>query len=188
MECPEREGSQDGHSSHWREAHYMIGKSAIAAQMKDGLRRLARSVVVISTRDPARRYAMTATAVTELSLDPPSLLICVNRGATMFRPLEAGAGFCVNVLERRQEEISAACSGKLGGEDRFQVGKWAQSPVLAVPYLTDAQVCFVCRNERSLVHGTHGLFIGEVLEVHVRGQIDPLIYMDGGYNSILRRA
>lgn len=163
----------------------MIEKSAIAAQMRDGLRRLARSVVVISTRDPLRRYAMTATAVTELSLDPPSLLICINRGATIFGPLNGGADFCVNVLERQQEEISAACAGQLGGEDRFGIGTWAESAD-GVPYLADAQVCFICRSEKSLIHGTHGMFIGQVHEVHVRGEIDPLIYMDGTYSSIHR--
>lgn len=162
--------------------------SAVSAKMKEGLRRFARSVVVISTRDAERRYAMTATAVTELSLDPPSLLVCVNKGATMFGPLNDGADFCVNILDRQQENISAACSGKLNGEDRFCVGFWDESQPFGVPYLADAQVSFICRNEKRLQHGTHGLFIGHVLEVHSREGVDPLIYMDGGYSAISRLA
>ena len=50
----------------------------IAVQMRDALRRLAKAVVVITVRHDGQRYAMAATAVSELSMDPPSLLICVN--------------------------------------------------------------------------------------------------------------
>lgn len=159
---------------------------SVAGQMKEGLRRFARSVVVISARDRERRYAMTATAVTELSLDPPSLIICVNQAATMFGPLSVGASFCVNILDKVQQDISIACSGSLGGEERFGVGRWEESQ--GVPYLCDAQVSFICRNDRSLVHGTHGLFIGQVLEVHSRSGTDPLIYMDGRYGSLAQPA
>lgn len=166
----------------------MIEGVMVAEQMKAELRRLARSVTVISTRDQHRSYAMTATAVTELSLDPPSFLVCVNKAAAMFAPLADGANFSINVLDRQQQDISAACSGKVGSEDRFQLGNWAVSRTLEIPYLADSQVSFVCRADRNLTYGTHGLFIGEVVEIHSSGVIDPLIYVDGAYHAqALRR-
>ncbi len=61
------------------------------------MRRLARSVTVISSAHDGRRYSMSATAVDSLSTDPPSLLICINR------------------------------SGRLKGEARFTTGDWHTS-------------------------------------------------------------
>ena len=156
--------------------------SEIAAALRVGLRGLAKAVTVISCCDGSRRYAMTATAVNELSMDPPSMLICVNRSASLFGPLVDGAHFCINVLQASQAEISALCSGKARGEARFAVGSWRSSS-LGPPYLLEAQSSFVCRNVSKLEFGTHGIFVGQVEQVYMREQNDPLVYMDGRYGA-----
>jgi flavin reductase (DIM6/NTAB) family NADH-FMN oxidoreductase RutF len=155
----------------------------IGVQMRAGLRRLAKAVVVITAQHEGQRYAMAATAVSELSMDPPSLLICVNRTASIHAPLSAGADFCLNILHSSQEAISAVCSGKEKGEVRFQQGAWAKSKG-GLPYLEDAQACFMCRNDRVIDYGTHTIFIGVVDEVLTRGAVDPLVYVDGRYTTI----
>ena len=152
-------------------------------RMRDGLRRLAKAVVVITCEHGGTRYAMAATAVSELSMEPPSLLICVNRTASLYAPLSSGANFAVNILHSSHETVSAACSGKLKGEARFEQGQWARSS-LGPPYLEDAQASFVCRNDRQVDHGTHGIFIGEVVDVLSHGAVDPLIYVDGRYTVV----
>src|SRR4051794_37291773 len=91
----------------------------IAAALRIGLRGLAKAVTVISCCHGGKRYAMTATAVNELSMDPPSMLICVNKSASLYRPLNEGANFCINILQACQVDISAQCSVKARGEDRF---------------------------------------------------------------------
>jgi len=153
-------------------------------RMRDALRRLAKAVVVITCEQGGTRFAMAATAVSELSMDPPSLLICVNRTASLYAPLSGGANFAVNILHSSHETVSAACSGKLKGEARFEQGQWARSS-LGPPYLEDAQASFVCRNERQVDYGTHGIFIGEVVDVLSHGDVDPLIYVDGRYAVVL---
>lgn len=155
----------------------------IGLQMREALRRLAKAVVVITCRHEGQRYAMAATAVSELSMDPPSLLICVNRTASLHAPLSTGADFCVNILHSSHETISAACSGKLKGEARFEQGRWATSEI-GLPYLEDAQASFVCRNDRQVEYGTHGIFIGQVVEVMNHGPVDPLVYVDGRYTVV----
>lgn len=154
----------------------------IAAALRVGLRALAKAVTVISCRHGSRRYAMTATAVNELSMDPPSMLICVNKAAALFTPLAEGADFCINILRASQAEISAICAGKVRGEARFEVGSWRDSP-LGPPYLQEAQASFVCRNVSKVEFGTHGIFVGEVKQVYMREQKDPLVYMDGRYGE-----
>lgn len=152
----------------------------VAARMKEGLRRLAKAVVVITTRDRTQRYAMAATAVSEVSMEPPSLLICVHRRSAIHAALADGADFCVNILHSSQETISAACSGQLKGEIRFERGAWTENAA-GLPYLEDAQANFMCRNDRTVEYGTHTIFIGVVEDVRTSGAVDPLIYVDGRY-------
>lgn len=153
----------------------------LAVQLRDGLRRLAKAVVVITCRHEGQRFAMAATAVSELSMDPPSLLVCVNRTASLHEPLAQGADFCVNILHRGHSGISAACSGKARGEARFATGEWGAMPD-GCPVLENAQASFYCRNEReTMSYGTHRIVIGRVEAVRIAGEVDPLVYADGRY-------
>ena len=158
------------------------GNIEIAAALRTGLRGLAKAVTVISCCHDSERYAMTATAVNELSMDPPSMIICVNKTASLYHALAAGADFCINVLHTSQADISTLCSGKAKGEARFAVGSWCSS-TLGPPYLQGAQSSFICRNVNTLEFGTHGIFVGQVEEVYMRDRNDPLVYMDGRYGA-----
>lgn len=152
----------------------------VAAALRKGLRSLAKAVVVITCQQDGQRHAMTATAVSELSMDPPSMLICVNKMASLFAPLSQGTDFCINILAAHQADISSLCAGKEKGEARFTIGDWRQS-ALGHAYLADAQASFFCRNAAKMEYGTHGVFIGEVFEVIDLSPINPLVYMDGRY-------
>lgn len=155
----------------------------IALQMRDGLRRLAKAVVVITTRHEGQRHAMAATAVSELSMSPPSMLICVNKTASIHPILAAGAPFCINILHAAQMHVSRACSGAMKGEARFEIGEWAET-ALDIPRLVQAQASFVCRNDMQTEYGSHSIFIGEVKEVFTDGVVDPLVYVDGRYTQV----
>lgn len=158
---------------------------SVAEQLRNGLRRLGKAVVVITSWHEDRRWAMTATAVSELSMDPPSLLVCVNRTASLHGPLTAGAHFCVNILHADQLSVSQACSGAVKGEERFREGRWG-SGACGTPYLRDAQASFFCEYATHIDFGTHAVVIGTVREVDCTGDVDPLIYLDGGYARAVR--
>ena len=158
-------------------------QAEIAEALRLGLRRLAKAVAVITCSHEGRRYAMAATAVSELSMDPPSLLLCVNRSASLYAPLSAGADFAVNILASDHAEICAVCAGKAKGEERFGVGDWGEFPG-GCPRLEDAQASFFCRNSKAIDYGTHHIVIGEVGQVTISGQVDPLIYADGQFSRL----
>ena len=158
----------------------MVDKDELAEMTKEGLRRLGKAVVVITSQFEGQRYAMAATAVSELSMDPPSLLICVNKSASIHPVLDAKANFCINILSSAQERLSRLCSGESKGEARFSEGHWKDASNGA-PRLVDAQACFVCTNSDSFEFGTHSVFVGLIETVHVFGDVDPLIYLSGNY-------
>jgi flavin reductase (DIM6/NTAB) family NADH-FMN oxidoreductase RutF len=158
----------------------MQSRETARLQMRDALGRLAKAVVVITCHHEDRRLAMAATAVSEFSLDPPSLLICVNRNASLFAPLAAGADFCVNILHSSCETFSVSCEGNFKDEAQLEQSGWALSKP-NLPYLKDTEPSFVCRNEMHIDYGTHGVFIGEVVGVMNRAPVDPLVYVDQRY-------
>lgn len=155
----------------------------VAIQTRLALRRLAKSVAVITTCWQGQRYAMTATAVEGLSLDPPSMLVCMARTASLAPPLTAAAPFAINLLARHQEDIAARGGAPWQGEERFALGQWGTAPD-APPVLADAQASFLCTPAARMEYGTHLIVVGRIDAVRIAGEIDPLIYLDGCYAGV----
>lgn len=143
------------------------------------MRRLATTVHVVTCRYGKQRFGMTATAVLSVCNDPPAMLACVNSSASLFEPLGAGERFCINLLRQGQEDVAAAFSGGLAGEERFQIGEWSIKD--GVPYLVDGQASIFCQVRQTTKFGTHGLFIGTVFDVITADEVRPLLYQDGKF-------
>ena len=125
---------------------------------------------------------MTATAVNAMSMQPPSMIVCVNRAAAFHAAISAAASFAINILHRNQVEISMGCGGKARGEERFGLGAWGEED--GVPVLTDAQARIVCAKEARFDYGSHTIFVGRVTSIGIHGEVDPLIYVDGQYTGL----
>ena len=150
------------------------------SELKAALRKLAKAVVVVTTKHAGTRYAMSATAVSEISLDPPTMLVCINRTASI-HPAVAGSGrYCLNILHHSDREIAQLCGGGARGEDRFNVGDWIDTET-GCPRLANAEAAVVCKVIQSTSVGTHDIVVGEVEEVFVSETAEPLIYVDGRY-------
>jgi flavin reductase (DIM6/NTAB) family NADH-FMN oxidoreductase RutF len=152
----------------------------LRASFKLAMRRFPAAVAVITSADRTRRHGMTATAVTSLSVDPPSMVVCVNQASLLHEIMLVARRFCVNLLRRDQIALSAAFSGALPPETRFGLGEWGVSPD-GVSDLETAQVNIFCRKATAVPYGTHTIFIGEAERVNVNDPIDPLIYQDATY-------
>jgi flavin reductase (DIM6/NTAB) family NADH-FMN oxidoreductase RutF len=142
------------------------------------MRRLAATVCVITCRDSdERRYGMTATAVTSLSLTPVSLLVCVNRSSDFYQRLTRADAFCVNVLSETQAEQCRVFGSRRHLDERFKVGSWSDDPY-GPPVLADAQANLICAPDASFDYGTHSIVIGRVRRVLLGNAVAPLIYLD----------
>lgn len=150
---------------------------------KLALRRLAKTVAVITTSWQGSRMAMTATAVEGLSLDPPSMLVCVNQSASLSAPLAGNAKFAINLLGSTHSRLPARCSAPWKGEDRFAEGEWHMRDA-DVPVLSDAQATFLCSPDRLVPYGTHLIVVGKIESVWVPEPLDPLIYADGALHLL----
>jgi flavin reductase (DIM6/NTAB) family NADH-FMN oxidoreductase RutF len=158
----------------------------VGEQLRVALRGLARAVMIVTSFQEGTRYAMSATAVSEMSWDPASMLVCINRAASIYAPLKAGAPFSLNILHDDQTDLAINCSGRLKGEDRFQRGQWIHG-ALGVPQLVGAQSTIACRNAGHLDYGTHSVFVGDVIDVVLSSNPSPLIYLDGRFLRAISR-
>ena len=147
---------------------------------KSAMRRLAATVTIISTGDvQGCRFGMTATAITSVSMEPPSLLVCVNRSASIHDPLSVRGRFCINVLGTSHEDHCLDFSGRQSGEGRFSRGRWQTA--CGIPYLVGGQASIFCDVDQRIAYGSHTIFIGRVIRCLVRGESEPLIYVNGQF-------
>jgi flavin reductase (DIM6/NTAB) family NADH-FMN oxidoreductase RutF len=153
----------------------------LAEQLRLAMRRQAASVCVVTGVDAGyQRHAITVTSITSLSMNPPALLVCINQWASIYEPLMAGQGFCVNILAADQQLIADNCSRGGRSDDQFSAGIWLSGPG-GLPYLQGAQATLFCENDKSICYATHTIFIGRVHHVLLHGEVAPLIYLNGGY-------
>jgi flavin reductase len=155
------------------------GQAAVASAFRSSMRRLAGGVALVTTRQGERAYGMVMTAVMSLSMEPPALVLAVNRTASLHDPLQAGAPFCVNLLKHGSEEMCRAFYA-LPSEQRFSVGEWAEGPGGA-PYLADAQAVICCQVGPIHAFGSHSLVVGLVTDAWAETEVAPLIHLDGAY-------
>lgn len=153
----------------------------LSDSFRQAMRRVASTVNVISLCVEGEAMGITATAVSPISMDPPSLLVCINQAASVHGSMGDVTHFCVNVLHRDQEGVARIFADRRFHAERFAAG-W-DNDCVRPPRLIDAQASILCRRIDHHQFGTHSIFIAVVEDVAVRESIDPLVYLDGRYVS-----
>nr|Q8KI76.1 RecName: Full=Flavin reductase (NADPH); AltName: Full=Flavin dependent oxidoreductase; AltName: Full=Flavin:NAD(P)H reductase [Lentzea aerocolonigenes]QTU90780.1 reductase [Cloning vector pTU3-A-RebFHOD_VioCDE_KanR]AAN01214.1 flavin dependent oxidoreductase [Lentzea aerocolonigenes]CAC93720.1 putative flavin reductase [Lentzea aerocolonigenes]BAC10680.1 putative NADH oxidoreductase [Lentzea aerocolonigenes]BAC15756.1 flavin reductase [Lentzea aerocolonigenes] len=131
-------------------------------------------VAVITAIDEAGTpHGMTCTSLTSVTLDPPTLLVCLNRASGTLHAVRGGR-FGVNLLHARGRRAAEVFSTAV--QDRFGEVRWEHSDVTGMPWLAeDAHAFAGCVVRKSTVVGDHEIVLGEVHEV-VREHDLPLLY------------
>jgi len=143
------------------------------------MRGITSTVTVVSAKNGENKQAMTATSVASLSLDPPSMLVCINHEASIHEVMKEGLGFCINILSLGQENLADICSIKEKEEQRFLEGNWSE--LENIPYNSDSQSNLFSNCVQAIQNSTHTIYVGEVTKVINKNTFDPLLYKDGNY-------
>lgn len=147
---------------------------------REAMRHVAATVYAVTTSYEGRDYGILATAVSSLSFDPPSLLACINRDASLHEPLAKAERFCINILGLNNRDVAEHFM--IPTHERFVVGKWEKHH--GVPVLANAQSSLICKVADRHEFGTHTIFIGELIEANHRDDATPLTYFDRNYIDI----
>lgn len=160
------------------------GESA-ADEFRGAMRELAGAVSVISCGEGERRAGFTATSVSSLSADPPTLVVCVNRSSSSWPTLRDARSFGVNILSASHRELAHRFAGRTGAEgaERYEGGHWITLSTGA-PLLSDALAAFDCSVEEIIERHSHAIVIGRIEAVRRRGGGGALVYWRGDYDQL----
>lgn len=160
--------------------------AAHAAQLspeafRDAIGHFASGVTVITAAHGGRRFGSTASAVSSLSLEPPMLLVCLNRQSATGRAVAEAGHFAVNVLAQDQGELARRFASR--ADDKF-AGLEVTADERGVPLLADALAHYECRVAEHVTGGTHSVFLAEVHAVRTREGEAPLAYFRGEFGRL----
>lgn len=147
------------------------------------LGRFASGITVVTTVDAkGHDYGMTVSAFASVSLDPPLVMACIARDASVYSAFEAATQFVINVLADDQEALSRRFAGPTW--DRF-AGLGYHRAENGAAILHDVLAWMEARIVARHDAGDHLILIAQV----ERGQLEehrPLLYYRGGYAQLER--
>jgi flavin reductase (DIM6/NTAB) family NADH-FMN oxidoreductase RutF len=155
---------------------------ALTDHFRQAMRSVASAVYLITSRGDEGDVGMTATAACSLSFDPMSVLICVNRSASIMRTLETSQRFVLNILSSADAGVATAFGSPAGRADRFAGGDWYDLD--GMPALKTSLSSISCDIASGMDFGTHRIFAGTVRHVDNRAGLSELLYCNGGFRSL----
>lgn len=146
----------------------------------EAMSRAVTGVTIVTTDGPAGQAGMTVSAMSSVSADPPTLLVCVNARSRTRTAIERNGVFCVNILGSSQAAVADCFAGRTANAtDRFAVGDWRPC-TSGAPGLDGAVVRFDCRVQLSAAVATHTVYFGQVIEATF-DDCEPLLYWQRQY-------
>jgi flavin reductase (DIM6/NTAB) family NADH-FMN oxidoreductase RutF len=137
-------------------------------------------VTVVTTGGEAGLHGLTANAIASLSLNPPLVLVAIDKGAHSLEYLKKNRCFAVNILRLDQEETSRRFATP--GPKDFTGIKLATAST-AAPILSDCLAFVDCRVVEIFPGGDHEIFVGEIVAGEYHGG-EPLLYFAGSYRRL----
>jgi flavin reductase (DIM6/NTAB) family NADH-FMN oxidoreductase RutF len=152
--------------------------------LRDVLGRFATGVTVVSTGG-AVPQGMTANSFTSVSLEPPLVLVCVNRRSAIHRTVLENKTFTISVLSADQEHLARyfADHSRPRGENEFSNVGWSPGPSTGAPILHGALCWLECSLAAAHDGGDHSIITGTVLASGSRADCEALIFYRGGFHG-----
>ncbi|MGH2342488.1 flavin reductase family protein [Segnochrobactraceae bacterium EtOH-i3] len=153
-----------------------------AGLFKATFRRLVGGVSVITTGSGANRTGLTATSVSALSAEPPTLTVNINRTSSTWDVLAREGRFGVNFIGADQKAVAERFSGfgGLKGADRYQGADWTTA-LTGAPLLVGALAALDCEVEEAIERHSHVILIGRIRATLLGDGTGALLYGEGGY-------
>ena len=144
----------------------------------------ASGVTVIATGRDGDYHGMTASSFASLSLEPPLVLVCVDRAAATLPFLQRTGAFSVNILADSQAEISRQFAAKDSPQAHGLEGVGYRLGEGGVPVIEDCLAYFECRVGQQYDGGDHIIFVGEVIGGGLGAAAEHLLYYRGAYRTL----
>ncbi len=155
----------------------MISKN----EFRQALARFPSGVTVVTTKDKAGQlHGITVSAFSSVSLEPPLVLVCVDKTTGSHPAFEFGGTFVVNILGEEQARLSDHFASPVA--DKFEGIDYLKT-TNGVPILENALVNLECRLVSMYEGGDHSIFVGEIQDAIIKDG-KPLLYFQGDYRTL----
>jgi len=150
-----------------------------ALDLRRLMSRWTTGVAIVTSSDEAGPRGATTNALTSLSLDPPLVLVALDRRSNTLRAVQESERFCVNVLTAGQEELARRFATKASGQEKL--AGVPHELAQGMPVLEGVLAWLVCALEQELDGGDHAILVGRPLEAGGDQDAQPLVFFDGRY-------
>ena len=158
----------------------MTPQAPSAQEFRRAMRHFPTGVTVVTSLREGEPRGVTVTAFASVSLEPPMVLICINREARSYLYISTSKIFCVNILAGDQRALAERFAGKIR-ERQFE-GVEYEVDTTGAAVLRGAVSHLDCEVAQEHSAGSHSIFIGRVLSCVSRpGR--PLGYYNGTYHD-----
>ena len=151
-------------------------------EFRRALGSFATGVSVVTCQVGERTHGITINSLTSVSLDPPLILICVDKKAIAHDMIPESGHFAVNILTEQQREISDYFAYRLALDPIHELRDVPYHPGVTGAPLIDGALAYVeCRLAERIPGGDHTIFLAQVLSVEVASEANPLLFHRGKY-------
>lgn len=153
---------------------------------RDAMARLSAAVNIITTDGPAGRAAMTVSAVSSVSDDPATVLVCINVKSAAHPILVGNGRLCLNILAGHHEDVARMIAGMTGlaAEERMAQVGW-ETGDYGQPVLPDALAVLEGDIVLQQQAGTHSVLFVEIRHIRLAAsQADGLAYFGRRFHRI----
>lgn len=151
--------------------------------MRRTLGQFCTGVTVVTAQAGELVHAMTANAFTSVSLDPPLVLVCIDKRARMHSHLSTSGRFGVSVLSSQQERLA----WHFAGRPLANPGELFEREGEGMAFVKGAIACIGCRVHAQHDAGDHDLYVGHVVRL-CRRPGEPLLFHAGQFGLLERVA
>ena len=152
--------------------------------LRDALRLWTTGVTIVSAAHGGQRHGMTANSFTSLSLEPPLVLVSLEKGTRTHDLVQLAGSYAVSILAEEHQPLS----NRFAGRDTENSNRFADVDTIEVatgnPLLAEDLAYFDCEVDSTHDAGTHTLFIGRVVALGQQAGQPPLVYFNRDYRNL----
>jgi len=156
-----------------------------AEGLRQALRQFASGVTVVTAQMGEEQFGITVSAFSAISLDPPIVMVAINRDSSVGGVIAGAGAFAVHILSHSQRELSERFASDLPGMLKYDGLEISTSAAGAPVLRTESLAVLECRVERIVEIGTHNVVFGLVEHSRSRPEPDePLLYYHRAYRLL----
>jgi flavin reductase (DIM6/NTAB) family NADH-FMN oxidoreductase RutF len=150
---------------------------------RQAMSQFASGVTIVSTNHEGILHGLTVASFCSLSLDPPLIVVCIDKRSNTHGMIEKSGVFAVNILNNEQQDVSRIFADPSTEGHRFEAVRY-RTAASGAPIIEPVLAAIDCKVSATHDGGDHTIFIGEVIDLAIDESAEPLVYWRSGYHDL----